>query len=102
VAKRNAAPAKGAKGRKGRDDFLGADRWDRIIGGAFFGIMLLSVVAFIILMIGAFTGFLNASNTQLYALLLGIPFVGLPLAVILLIVLVVRMTARRRRENARA
>jgi len=103
VAKTNAAPAARGGSRTTANDgggFLGADRWDRIIGAAFFGVMILSIVAFIVLMFGAFTGFLNTSNTELYALLLGVPFIGLPIAVILLIVLLVRMTIRRRRENA--
>ncbi len=107
VAKTNATPAKGRTPAKGsaaasESTFLGGNRWDRVIGGMFFGIMVLSVVAFILLMVGSATGFLNESNKQFYAPLLGIPYFGLPIALILLVVLVVRMAMRRRRENARA
>jgi len=106
VAKTNAPAAKGAAPRGGqqgkdrqREPFLGSNRVDRVLGGMFIGVMVISVIAFFVLMIGGGTGMLNDSNTALYALVLVIPFVGLPLAIVLLIVLTIRMAMERRRAN---
>ncbi len=96
------ATAKGRAAAKDPNGFLGGNRWDRLVGSMFFGIMLISVLSFLLLMVGGFTGFLNTSNFDLYATLLMIPLIGLPLAIVLLVVLVIRMAFRRRRENSKA
>jgi len=99
-ATRSGAPRGDRQGQgRQREPFLGSNRVDRVLGGMFIGVMAISVIAFFVLMVGGGTGMLNDSNTSLYGIILVIPFVGLPLAIVLLIVLTVRMAMERRRAN---
>lgn len=80
---------------------LGTNHWDRRLGGAFFGIMLLSVICIIGSMILQATG-VGAHIPQLLVVMFGVALVGPAIGIILLIVLVIRIAVRRSKENARA
>ena len=91
MAKTSGSPASDPNGPA-----LGA--LERTLAAMFVGIIVLSVAAFLVLMIGSASGWLDE---QAYALLLTLVMVGLPLAIVLMIVLTVRLAIRRARENRR-
>jgi len=81
-----------------KQGFLGDNTVDRVLGAMFIGIMALSILSFIVLMIGSFAGWLTGA---LYSVVMYIPFIGLPLAIILMIIVTVRTARRRAREASR-
>jgi len=88
---------KRAAGSSDQQGFLGDTTVDRVLGAMFIGIMGLSILSFLVLMIGSFAGWLDGA---LYSTVMYIPFIGLPLAIVLMITVTVR-TARRRAREAR-
>ncbi|MBO9578593.1 MAG: hypothetical protein J7480_07485 [Microbacteriaceae bacterium] len=82
-----------------RQSPISDSRLDRVFAAMIVGIIVLSVIAMILLMIGSAGGWLTGS---LYATVWAVPFVGLPIAVILMIVVTIRIALRRRRENEQA
>ena len=71
---------------------------ERILAAIFVGIIILCVVAFILLMAGSAGGWLTG---ELYMLVYYIPFLGLPTALVLMIVLTITLAVRRSRANRR-
>ena len=69
---------------------------ERILAGMFVGIIVLTVIAFLVLMAGSAGGWLGE---QLYALLLGVTMFGLPVAIVLMLVLTIMLAVRRARAN---
>lgn len=62
----------------------------------FVGIIVVAVIAFILLMVGSSGGWLDG---PLYVLVYYIPFIGLPVALVLMITLTILMAVRRSRAN---
>ncbi len=71
---------------------------ERILAAIFVGIIVLTVIAFIVLMAGSAGGWLDGA---LYMFVYYIPFLGLPIALVLMIVLTIMLAVRRSRANRR-
>lgn len=72
------------------------NRIDRVLASMIVGILALVVVSFFIYMLGSMGGWLTGA---LLVVIAYIPFFGLPLALILMLVLVIRVARRRMRES---
>lgn len=72
------------------------NRVDRVLAAMIVGILALVVVSFLLYMIGTAAGWLTGGFETVVAF---IPFFGLPLAVVLMLVLVIRVARRRMRES---
>ena len=71
---------------------------ERIMAAIFVGIIVLCVAAFILLMAGSAGGWLDGA---LYMLVYYIPFIGLPVALLLMIALTITLAVRRSRASRR-
>lgn len=72
------------------------NRVDGVLAATIVGLIALVVVSFVVYMFGSVGGWLTGVPQQIVAF---IPFFGLPLAIILMLVLVVRVGRRRMRES---
>lgn len=78
-----------------RQSAIGDSVLDRVLAAMIVGIVLVSVLSMILFMIGTAGGWLTGTAaTAVWA----IAFLGLPIAVVLMIVVTIRMAIRRRRE----
>jgi len=69
---------------------------DRVLAAMIVGIIIISVLSIILYMIGTAGGWLTGGAAySIWAIF----FVGLPIAVILMVVVTIRIAIRRRREN---
>lgn len=71
---------------------------ERTLAYVFVALIVISVAAFIILMLGSAGGWIGEAT---YGLVLAVPFIGLPLALVIIVVLVVMSGSRRSRANRR-
>ncbi len=71
-------------------------RLDRVLAAMIVGILALVVLSFIVYMVGSMGGWLSGALLIIVAY---IPFFGLPIALVVMIVLVVRVGRRRIRES---
>lgn len=74
-------------------------RLDRVLAAMIVGILALVVISFLIYMAGSMGGWLTGALLIVVAY---IPFFGLPIALIFMIVLVIRVGRRRMRESREA
>ncbi len=74
-------------------------RLDRVLAAMIVGILALVVISFLIYMAGSMGGWLTGALLIVVAY---IPFFGLPIALIFMIVLVIRVARRRMRESREA
>lgn len=74
---------------------MGDNRLDRVLAAMIVGIIGLSVLAIILYVIGTASAWPTEITTTLWAVF----FFGLPVAIIIMIVVTIRIAARRRREN---
>lgn len=72
------------------------NRLDRVLAAMIVGILALVVISFILYMLGSVGGWLTG---PLATVVVFIPFFGLPLALIVMLVLVIRVGRRRMRES---
>jgi len=77
---------------------IGDNRLDRVLAGMIVGIVVLSVVAILTYMIGTAGGWLAGPTAYV---IWTIFFVGLPIAIVLMIVVTIRIGIRRRRDSER-
>ncbi len=77
------------------DETFGTGGIDHVLARAIVGVFGLSVIAFLLLMIGSAGGWLHG---QMAGFVMFVPFVGLPLGLIMMIVLTIRMGAKRARQ----
>ncbi len=75
------------------------NRLDSVIAAMIVGIIIVSVVAMIFYMIGTSGGWLVGNFAVMVWVL---PFIGLPIAIILMLVVLIRVAIRRSRANKRA
>lgn len=75
---------------------VGDNRLDRVLAAMIVGILALVIVSFIVYMAGSMGGWLAGALLTIVAF---IPFFGLPLALVFMIVLVIRVARRRMRES---
>ena len=75
---------------------VGDSRFDRVLAAMIVGVLGLTVVSFIVFMVGTMGGWLTGG--LLFAVAY-IPFFGLPIALIFMVVLVIRVGRRRMRES---
>ena len=75
---------------------VGDSRLDRVLASMIVGILALVVLSFILYMVGSMGGWLTGALLIVVAY---IPFFGLPIALIFMIVLVIRVGRRRMRES---
>jgi len=71
---------------------------ERSLAVVFVLLIVVSVAAFIVLMVGSAGGWIGEA---LYGVVLAVPFIGLPLALVIIVVLTVMSGARRSRANRR-
>jgi len=71
-------------------------RLDRVLAAMIVGILALTVISFIVYMAGSIGGWLTGALLVIVAY---IPFFGLPLALVFMVVLVIRVARRRMRES---
>jgi cytochrome c-type biogenesis protein CcmH/NrfF len=83
-------------GSAGRNTPISDSRLDRVLASMIVGIIVLSVVSIIVYMVGT----ANAWDPTITYSFWAIFFFGLPIAVILMVVVTIRISIRRRRENA--
>lgn len=79
-------------------------RLDRVLASMIVGIIGLAVIAIIVYMIGTAGGWLldgQGGVSGIGQATFAVFFLGLPIAIILMIVVTIRIAIRRRRENAR-
>lgn len=74
----------------------GDNPFDRALAAMLVGIIVLVVVAFLLLMIGTAGGWLDGPLASAVIL---VPFIGLPLAIVIMLTLTIRVAVRRSREN---
>lgn len=82
-------------GSNDRSTPVGESRLDRVLAAMIVGIILLSVIAIVLYIIGTASAWPSALTTTLWAVF----FFGLPIAIIIMIVVTIRISIRRRREN---
>lgn len=75
---------------------MGDSRFDRVLAAMIVGMLGLTIVSFIVFMVGTMGGWLTGA---LLVAVVYIPFFGLPLALIFMVVLVIRVGHRRMRES---
>lgn len=75
---------------------MGDSRLDRVLAAMIVGILALTVISFIVYMAGSIGGWLTGALLVVVAY---IPFFGLPLALVFMVVLVIRVARRRMRES---
>lgn len=79
-----------------------ASRFERILAFMLLALVLLSVATFIAIMVGTMQGMgSNDFAGGLWPVVVMVPYIGLPLAIVLLIVLMISSAARRARESRR-
>ena len=71
-------------------------RFDRVLAAMIVGILALTISSFLVYMTGSIGGWLTGALLVVVAY---IPFFGLPLALIFMVVLVIRVARRRMRES---
>ena len=71
-------------------------RFDRVLAAMIVGILALTIISFLVYMTGSIGGWLTGALLVVVAY---IPFFGLPLALIFMVVLVIRVARRRMRES---
>ncbi len=78
-------------------------RIDTVLAAMIVGIIVLSAISMILYMIGTSAGWFIAGNhiTPIGQSIWILPFVGLPIAVILMVVVLIRVGVRRSRANRR-
>lgn len=69
---------------------------ERVLAYMFVGIIALTVIGFLVLMIGSMNAWFDE---QTYVFLVTLIMIGLPVALVLMIVLTVRLAIRRARDN---
>ncbi|MET4638833.1 multidrug ABC transporter ATPase [Mycetocola sp. 2940] len=79
-----------------------ASRFERILAFMLLALVALSVGSFIAIMVGTMQG-MGSENfaSGLWPVIVMIPYVGLPLSIVLLIVLMISSAVRRARESRR-
>ncbi len=83
-------------GSSGRQSPISDSRLDRVLAAMIVGIIVISVVAIIVYMLGTSGGWLTGAPAySVWAIF----FVGLPIAIILMVVVTIRIAIRRRRES---
>ncbi len=75
------------------------NRLDSVLAAMIVGIIIISVVAMIFYMIGTAGGWMVGTFAAMVWVL---PFVGLPIAIILMLVVLIRVAVRRSRANKRS
>lgn len=85
-------------GSEGRQSPISDSPLDRVLASMIVGIIVLSVVAIIVYMIGTAGGWLVGATAYI---VWAVFFVGLPIAIVLMIVVTIRIAIRRRRESER-
>jgi hypothetical protein len=79
-----------------------ASRFERILAFMLLAMVLLSVASFVAIMVGTGQGMGSEDFTSgLWPVIVMIPYIGLPLAVVLLIILMISSGVRRARESRR-
>ena len=71
-------------------------RFDRVLAAMIVGILALTIISFLVYMTGSIGGWLTGALLVVVAY---IPFFGLPLALIFMVVLAIRVARRRMRES---
>jgi len=89
--------AKATSGPDDRSAPVGESRLDRVLAAMIVGIIVLSVIAIVLYVIGTASAWPAGITTTLWAVF----FFGLPVAIIIMIVVTIRIGVRRRRENQR-
>ncbi len=79
-----------------------ASRIERVLAFMLLGLVLLSIGSFVAIMVGTGQGMgSNDFAEGLWPVVVMIPYIGLPLAILLLITLMISSAARRARESRR-
>lgn len=85
-----------------RQSPISDSRLDRVLAAMIVGIIIASVISIIVYMIGTAGGWLlnpDGTISSIGASIWAIFFVGLPIAIVLMIVVTIRIAIRRRRES---
>lgn len=85
-------------GADDRSTPVGDSRLDRVLAAMIVGIIVLSVIAIVLYVIGTASAWPTGITTTLWAVF----FFGLPVAIIIMVVVTIRISIRRRRENERS
>jgi len=89
---------RGPNGTPRRQTPISESRVDSTLAAMIVGIILLSVVVMILNAIGSASGWWTQATADLYYTVVLLPFVALPVGIVLLIVVAIRIAIRRRRQ----
>ncbi|MET0887224.1 MAG: multidrug ABC transporter ATPase [Mycetocola sp.] len=77
-------------------------RFERVVAFMLLALVLLSVATFIAIMVGTMQGMGSDDFASgLWPVVVMVPYIGLPLAIVLLIILMISSAVRRARESRR-